>query len=140
MTTNQADLKLIQRYYDAFNRRDFAAYASLFHEDCEIVAPGVEARGIEAMRGFDAVWTGAFPDGKVTPVAQAETDGHVLSENRFSGTHRGPLRSPQGEVPATGRYFDRLYVGVFTVQGGKIKSQHVHYDGVTVEKDLGLRP
>jgi ketosteroid isomerase-like protein len=57
------------------------------------------------------------------------------------GTHAGLLRSPDGaEVPATGKQFDFPFVGVFRVEGGKIRSIRIYYDQLELLMQLGLIP
>jgi ketosteroid isomerase-like protein len=134
---SQHALELIQRYYDAFNRRDLAQYERLFTPDCQILAPGVDMTTLEAMRGFDKVWQDALPDGKITNLVMAARDNVVLCSNRITGTHTGPLVTPAGTLPATGRKFDEEYMTKFTLAGERIKIQHLHYDRVRVMEVLG---
>lgn len=127
----------IQRYYDTFNRRDFAAYDRLFTPDCVIEAPGVSLRGIEGARAFDRVWSTAMPDGKIVNVHQAATGSLVMCENRFVGTHTGPLVTADGTLPASGNVFDESYAAVFELQGERIARQTLHFDRLQVLRRLG---
>lgn len=128
---------LIQRYYDSFNRRDFAAYERLFTPDCLIQGPGVELTGIEGARAFDKVWQAAMPDGKITSLHKATGANLVMCENRFSGTHHGPLVTAGGTLPPTGRRFDQPYLAVFELEGERIKRQTLHFDSMVLLKNLG---
>src|SRR5437899_2924607 len=74
---------LVQRYYDAFNRRDLASYDRLFTPDCLIEAPGVQLRGVEGARGFDSVWQTAMPDGKIVNLHKTAGASYVMCENRL---------------------------------------------------------
>ena len=66
---------------------------------------------------------------------------YVVEEARYVGTHTGSLRSPDGvEVPPTGKQFDFPFVGVFRVQGGKIRSIRIYYDQIELFTQLGLMP
>jgi steroid delta-isomerase-like uncharacterized protein len=130
---------IIQRYYDAFNRRDFAAYERLFTPDCLIEAPGVQLRGIPGARGFDQVWQTALPDSKINNLAKTTSGTMVMCENRIKGTHTGPLVTGDGTLPATGRTFDEPYVAVFELDGERIKRQTLHFDRVQVMNVLGPR-
>jgi hypothetical protein len=135
MTDQLADL--IQRYYDAFNRRDLAIYDRLFTPDCLIEAPGLELRGVEAMRGFDQGWQVAMPDARITSLHKAVAGRIVMSENRIRGTHTGPLVTGEGTLPPSGRVFDRPYTTVFELAGERIQRQTLHYDRAQVMLDLG---
>jgi hypothetical protein len=52
---------VVRRYYEAFNARHLEAYGDLFAPDCVTEAPGFSAKGVGGVRGFDRVWTSAFP-------------------------------------------------------------------------------
>jgi steroid delta-isomerase-like uncharacterized protein len=132
--------ELIQRYYDAFNRRDFASYETLFTPDCLIEAPGVELHGIEGARAFDKVWQTALPDSKIVNLHKAAGAHLVMCENRITGTHTGPLVTGDGTLPPSGQRFDRPYMAVFEVDGERIKRQTLHFDRLQVMKDLALPP
>lgn len=128
---------LIQRYYDAFNARDFAAYERMFTADCLIEAPGVELRGIEGARAFDKVWQTAMPDTKIVSLNKA-TGGHiVMCENRLRGTHTGPFVTVDGTLPASGVAFDERYMATLELSGERIKRQSLHFDRLQVMKLLG---
>jgi steroid delta-isomerase-like uncharacterized protein len=130
---------LIQRYYDAFNRRDLAIYDRLFTPDCLIEGPGVQLHGIEGARAFDRVWHTAMPDGKINSLRKTTGERSVMCENRFRGTHAGPLVTADGALPASGRLFDEPYVAVFELDGERIQRQTLHFDRLQVMKVLGPR-
>lgn len=127
---------LVQRYYDLFNRRDFAAYDRLFTPDCLIQAPGVELTGIEGARAFDKVWLGAMPDGQIINLAKTASATMVMCENRLRGTHTGPLVTAMGTLPPSGRVFDEKYMAAFELAGERIKRQTLHFDAMTVVQKL----
>jgi ketosteroid isomerase-like protein len=128
---------LVQRYYDAFNRRDLASYDRLFTRDCLIEAPGVQLRGIDGARGLDQAWTTAMPDGQIVSLHKTVGGPIVMCENRFRGRHTGPLVMPELTLPASGRSFDEAYVAVFEIEGERIKRQSLHFDRMQVVKVLG---
>ena len=53
---------IVERTYEAFNARDFDAYADLFDEDVELAMSGVTVRGLAAVTDFVAVTARARPD------------------------------------------------------------------------------
>src|SRR5262245_48634833 len=128
---------LVQRYYDAFNRRDFAIYDRLFTPDCLIEGPGVQLRGIDGARAFDQVWMTAIPDGRIVSLRKATADRLVMCENRYVGRHTGPLVTADVTLPPSGRTFDERYVAVFELDGERIQRQTLHFDRVLVMKVLG---
>ena len=48
---------------------------------------------------------------------------YVVEQARYTGTHTGTRRTPEAEIPATGKELDFPFVGVFRVDDGKIASQ-----------------
>ena len=131
---------LIQRYYDTFNRRDFAAYERLFTPDCKVEAPGVELAGIEGARSFDKVWQTAIPDAKIINLHKTATGQLVMCENRIAGRHTGPLVTAEGTLPPSGKIFDEPYMAVFELEGERIKRQTLHFDRLTVMQRLAPDP
>ena len=134
-------IEVVNRYYDALNRRDWQAHAALIAPDCTFEAPGSEPqRGLEAIRRFDRIWEVATPDFKILPQRQIEAGSEVASENLFQGTHTGVLHTPGGDVPPTGRQANQRYVGLFSVREGRIVSQVIYFDQLEMMTQLGLMP
>ena len=115
---------LIQRYYETFNRRDFAAYDRLFTPDCLIEAPGFSERSPAAARGFDQGILQLLPDGKIVNQHKATAGNLVMCENRFQA-----------------KGFDEAYAAIFELDGERIKRQTLHYDArrmVKIVEDMNL--
>jgi hypothetical protein len=69
------------------------------------------------------------------------TETTVVQEATFSGTHTGPLPTPDGgEIPATGRRLEADFVEVFVVADGLIRSDRIYYDQLEFMVQLGLVP
>lgn len=64
----------------------------------------------------------------------------MATEHHGTATHTGPLRTPTGEVPATGRTLDLWFGETFEVRSGKLRRMRVYYDGATVIRQIGLMP
>jgi predicted ester cyclase len=61
-------------------------------------------------------------------------------EGTFSGTHTGPLATPQGTIPATGRRVSISYCIVGRSRDGKLASGHNHFDLLGILAQLGVVP
>ena len=149
MTSSDTAVDVVRRYYAAINARDWSSYEELFTPDTELAAPAAEEedgfmrlRGVDAVRGFDQIWSTAADDFTVEPLETvADADGSVvLSRNAISLTHTGTLHTPMGDVPATGTRIETTYVGSFHVEGGRIVSQQVYYDELALALRLGMLP
>lgn len=126
---------------DAFNAHDSGAMAQTMAEDVTVRAPGdLELRGRSAAAQFYQTWIDAFPDARVTLEAAHVLDDAVIEEGVFTGTHRGTLRLPTGDVPATGRSVRVEYVQVLRFRGDKVASFHLLFDRVAMLEQLGIFP
>ena len=99
------NISIARTLFDDWNKRDFDHLAGLVAGDGEIllVGSGTSFRGPDGARRFARMWADGFPDGKVT-IDNAIADGdQVTVEYTGRGTHTGTLRSPAGDLPATGK-------------------------------------
>ena len=57
----------------------------------------------------------------------------VAEEGRYTGTHTGTWRNPNGaEIPPTGKSLDFAFSAIFRVRDGKITSIRLYYDQMEV--------
>ena len=134
-------LDLVNRYYQAVNAADWAAYQDLFTDDASLEAPGgATGSGPAAMVAFDQIWKTAAPDFTVTPLSQVAAGTGVSSENLARGIQTGPLATPAGVIPATGLEIAGKYVGVFEIRGGRIAAQRIYFDRLAIVEQLGMLP
>ncbi len=126
----------------AWRARDAEAFASLYADDAELQATGEPVlRGPDAARQMLTGWCGAFPDNEITIRAEHVTQNAVVQEATFSGTHTGPLATPDGgEIPTTGRRLEADFVEVFVVADGLIRADRIYYDQLEFLVQLGLAP
>jgi hypothetical protein len=117
---------VVRRYYEAFNARDYEAYARLFTSDCVVTSPGVELSGLDNMRAFDQGWIAAFPDARLETLRMLTAKNTVMTSNWINGgKHKGALRTPHGEIPAKGADFRAPYCARFVMDGQRIKRQEI---------------
>ncbi len=76
--------------------------------------------------------------GTVTNVCGAGNT--VLIEVTWKGTHTGPLQSPSGTVPATGKEQTTRAAWILNFDGGKIKESRHYFDMLSFMQQLGLLP
>src|SRR5947207_15500950 len=103
-------LRTVEAFYERFGAGDLDGAVELFDQDIESVTPGGRIEGRDAFRAYGAVFKTAFPDSGMTIVSAIESADTVAIEGRYTGTHTGPLDTPQGQVPATARSLDLPYV------------------------------
>jgi steroid delta-isomerase-like uncharacterized protein len=133
-TTDNASV--VRRFYEALNAGDLDTVASLG-------APGAQAtsipfRATAGIREDLAGWLEAFPDARIEVKNVVAQGDHVVAEIVGSGTHTGTLRSPTGDVPATGRHMEMPLVEVYRFQDGKIAEMRYYFDAFSFLQQLGV--
>ena len=139
----QENAALAQKLYQLFNDNQFDEALALAKEDIEVVLVpfGQTFQGHEGFRNFMMGFKTAFPDIAITQViSQIATDEAVVSEFTARGTHSGPLLTPAGEIPPTGRTVDFTVCEVWQMRDGKVTSLHNYQDAASLMRQLGLLP
>lgn len=136
----QDNAALARRLYDSINARDPEAGGALIPEDCEWleVPTGIRYRGPDGWRENLAFWLGAFPDGRVEITNLVAAEDGVAVEYTGRGTNTGPLATPEGEVPATGRSVEMSFCDVWEVRSGRIAGGRSYFDLAALMGQLGL--
>lgn len=125
---------------DTYNAKDWDGVRAAMRADFvyEEMGTGRTAKGpdaaIEAFKG----WAQAFPDSagayRATHVAD---DGTVVLEVTWTGTHRGPLQTPNGPIAPTGKRINVPACMIVEVEGEKARAQRHYFDMVTLLRQLG---
>ena len=133
---------IAREIYNAWNERDFDRNAEMIADDGEIVIVGSGTRlvGPEGMKEFDTMWAEGFPDGEVEIDAVIADGDTVAVQYTGRGTQTGTLRSPGGEIPATGRSVTLQLVDVLRFENGKIVSMKTYFDSASLLAQLGVMP
>lgn len=136
LTTNQVEL--MEQCLTALDTHNLDPLPSLYSPTAHIDAPGAQLAGIDQILAWYGVVVRAFPDIK------HEVRGTVLQADacvlqaRATGTHTGPLASPAGDVPPTGKPFVLDYVNVARFADGRITSETYCWDSQSLLTQLGL--
>lgn len=129
---------VILKHVAAFNDRN--SDAEPWAADAELVAPGGQANGRDAVIGFLGVFQEAFPDIRLE-IQQLLSDGPVAAaEGIVAGTHDGVLHTPNGDVAPTGRAVELRWAAVYVTDGDTLKSEHLFFDQMDFLGQLGLLP
>ena len=130
---------LIERYNDAWNRRDVDAIMALHAPDMTFEnhtgrehAQGEGVRA-ELTRIFD-VW----PDLVFTTRRQEIRDGLVVQEWTAAATHTQVIRGRAGSAEPTSRRIEWRGIDVLTFEGGLVKRKDFYKDSLAVLRQLGL--
>ena len=84
-------------------------------------------------------WGIALPDSKAAfDAVHVSGDDTVILELTWRGTHTGPMGSPAGDIPATGKSIETRACQVIQIADGKVQSIHQYLDLATMMTQLGL--
>ena len=137
ITTQEA----FERGTDTFNDHDLDGFADVLAEDVSFAAPGgVRGEGKPACLDFYGGWMNAFPDAHVEVHGLHIIDDVAVEEGTFTGTHNGVLRTPDGEIPPTGRPVSLGYIQVLRFRDGEHVSFNLMFDRLQMLDQLGLVP
>jgi steroid delta-isomerase-like uncharacterized protein len=132
--------KMVRTHYDGVESGDLDLATSVFDQDVESVTPNGPMHGLAEFRAFGEVFKKAVPDARLEIVRCYETEHTIIVEGMYTGTQTGPLESPSGTIPASGRSFSFPYVDVLTERDGKFISHRIYWDNVSFLTQLGLMP
>jgi steroid delta-isomerase-like uncharacterized protein len=137
MTTDD----VIRTQFEAFNRHDASAFAACYSRDAVIADPQFS----EPLKGATAIakdigdWFGSFPDIGARLTRTVFDGTTYAAEWSMSGTHKGPLVTPEGQVPATGRPIRLVVITMGRVDtDGRIVEERRSYDLAAILSQLGL--
>ncbi len=138
----QDNATIARTLYEDWNKRDFDHLASLIASDGEIVLVGSDTRfqGPDGAKDFSRMWADGFPDGRVEFDTVTDAGDTIVIQHTGRGTHSGTLRSPGGEIPATGRSVTLQLCDVIRLRDGKIRSLHSYFDSASLLTQIGVMP
>jgi steroid delta-isomerase-like uncharacterized protein len=135
-----SNVTLAKSIYESFNNRNFNQATALVTEEAEMIVIPFDThfRGPKGFGQFMQGWATAFPDCKVVVQNIIAGEEGVAVEFTGQGTHKGPLKGPAGEIPATGKYIKVQFVDVFRIRDGRILGGRSYFDSATMIHQLGL--
>ena len=132
--------QLTKDMHDYFSNNRFDKVLENASEDIivDAVALGTEFKGKEGFNSFMSVYKKSFPDMKLKHTSIFSNGSQVAVEFIASGTNTGPLLTPNGEIPATGKAASIKVSEHWIWSDGKIKSIHNYTDSGSLMMQLGL--
>ncbi len=82
-------------------------------------------------------WAAAIPDSKATIHSTCTSGNTVVFEVTWTGTHKGPLQTPKGAIPATGKRIEVRACIVNEIAGEKVKEERHYFDLATLLQQIG---
>jgi predicted ester cyclase len=118
---------------------DFETTLATFdHPRYELFGPGQVFDGDEAVMNYFRASRRTFPDQANEPILLRAMDDAVLAEFWLTGTHNGPLQTPQGELAPTGKKIRVRMAAVFEFApgGAGIVCERVYFDSASILRQL----
>jgi len=133
--------QVLERNITAYNARDLDGYLSNQQADVQFVLPGgIKLKGRDEVGQFTQAMWSAFPDGTLEFGRQVIGDGTAATELVFTGTHTGPMTTPNGAIPPAGKRVNVQSVSILEIKDGLVASEHVYLDQLEMMSQLGLAP
>ena len=131
-----------QAFLTGFNTDDWDAIRAVTADDAVYEEFGTQGtiEGADAIIEVLQAWKTAMPDVTGTVGRVASVGDSALLELVWEGTHTGPLETPDGTIPASGK--TQRTPGVFSVdvQDGVITSSRNYFDMLTFLQQIGAAP
>jgi ketosteroid isomerase-like protein len=127
MSTERENEKAIRAAYQIAEVQDVPGWVASFAENGTFTdeSTGITYRGKELGRPVE-IFAKAFPDMHRELYDVRTTGDVVVVELSLNGTHSGPLETPKGLLPPSGRKMKAPCCDVFHLENGKIKSFHCY--------------
>jgi steroid delta-isomerase-like uncharacterized protein len=124
----------------AFNEKNWDAVRASITPDFvyDEVATNRKVQGVDQVIPLWQAWATAFPDAKATFQRELLCGSVVLLEHTWQGTHKGPLQTAGGSIPATGNRIDVRACMTVEVAGDKAKMQRHYFDMGTILQQIGV--
>jgi ketosteroid isomerase-like protein len=135
--------KIIRRGYELAEKVDIKGWVECFTPDATFtdMSTGVTYRGPEGATGLGKpveVYSKAFPDMHRELYRFVTVGDVVIVELALQGTHKGPLQTPMGIIPPTGKRMNAPCCDVFRLVNGKIQSFNCYPSGTVIFAQLGV--
>ena len=137
--TTDAIVTLARKQVDAFNTGNWDEMRAMFASDARYDELGTqrEVEGPEKIIELFKGWKTAFPDAVGTVTSAIASGNNAALEVTWKGTHTGPLETPEGTLPASGKRQETSAAIFLTFEGDKIKESHHYFDSMTLLKQIG---
>jgi len=141
-TSGRSALDIGRDLLGAFDTADWPGFRALLASGVvyEETGTGRRLEGIEAyMAALDA-WKRAIPDAHSSIRASFASGDTAVFELIWRGRHSGPLETPSGPIPASGKTVEVAAALATTVEGGKVTSIRHYLDVLRLLQQIGAIP
>ena len=135
-------IRVARESVDPFSAGDWQRFKATIAPDAVYQELATQRR----VQGADQIvqtvqgWRQALPDSRGTVTRALASGDTVVLEITWEGTQTGPLETPGGSIPPSGKRVTVQAVQVLTVQGDKIKENRHYFDMLGLLQQLGAVP
>jgi steroid delta-isomerase-like uncharacterized protein len=127
---------------EAFNVGNWERLRATLHPDVVYEETGTQRRvdGADEYVRLCQGWKESLPDVRGTVQATVASGQRVAQEILWEGTHRGPLATPGGVVPPSGKRIRVRGTLWHTIADGRAREIHHHLDVLSLLQQIGAIP
>jgi predicted ester cyclase len=130
---------LMTRVWNLTEKNQWRDLEPFFSQSTEFRMPGGTFRGAKEFAAMCEAWWAAFPDLKHEIASEIESGDTYACELVMVGTHTGTMKTPKGDLPATGKKIRMLSCDYVTFdKEGRIATWHAYPDMVGMLAQLGV--
>lgn len=136
----QALTQIAQGLINAYNDRDWKRANGTLTPDFvyDEIATARRVTGADQTIELWKAWAQAFPDSKGTfDAAHVASDGSVVLELTWRGTHKGALEMPNATIQPTGKKIEIRACAVVEIAGDRARAQRHYFDVATMMRQIG---
>jgi predicted ester cyclase len=129
-----------KRWFDTVKVGKADAIEALLTSNVDLSTPVGNVANAAVAAELASAFAEAFPDALFQVDRWVESGDVAVAEGTYSGTHTGPLQTPDGAVEATGLSVHMPFATLFRVEGDLIAVLHAYWDQAAFMRQLGLTP
>jgi len=137
--TDKSVADLAKEQVLAYNAKDWdRARAALAPEVVyEEVGTHRKIKGVDDVLTAWKGWATAIPDSRASFQSEMVSGNTAVLEITWTGTHDGPLQTPNGEIAPTGKKIELRAIQVVDVANDRVKSVRQYFDMGTLLQQIG---
>ena len=137
--TDKSVADLAKEQVLAYNAKDWdRARAALAPEVVyEEVGTHRKIKGVDDVLTAWKGWATAIPDSRASFQSELVSGNTAVLEITWTGTHDGPLQTPDGEIAPTGKKIELRAIQVVDVANDRVKSVRQYFDMGTLLQQIG---
>lgn len=130
---------LTRQLHDYFSTNQFDKCAEMAAPNVEVTAHslGMTFRGHDEFRNFMSGFKQAFPDLELRHDSLISHGNKVALEMTATGTHTGPLQTPMGVIPSSGKKVELKVAEFFEWENGKFTKLANYQDAGSLMRQIG---